>query len=114
MALSRIPTVLLGETPQSVEGSSPRHEIVVDSSFDISKNIQFDLVYRYVSALTALSTPAYCTGDARIAWRFSRNLELSVSGQNLLQPYHVEYNDDPGGPVAIVRNVYGTLAWTSR
>ena len=43
------------------------------SSFDISKKLQLDLIYRYVSALPALSVPAYSTGDARFGWRFTRN-----------------------------------------
>jgi iron complex outermembrane receptor protein len=111
MDLSKAAGTAPGNTPQSVEGSSPRHEATAESSFDISKKLQVDLIYRYVSALPALSVPGYSTGDARVAWRFNRHLELSVVGNNLFQPYHVEYVADPGGPVAIVRSVYASLAW---
>ena len=95
-------------------GSSPQHEGDIDSSFDIGKKVQLDLVYRYVSALPAESAPAYSTGDARIAWRFAPQLEFSVAGQNLFQPFHIEYAADPGMPVAIARSVYATLAWRSK
>jgi len=111
MNLSKAPGTALGGTPASVEGASPRHEIDAQSSFDLPKKLQLDLVYRYVSALPAVSAPAYSTGDARIAWRFVSNLELSVAGRDLFQPYHVEYAADPGGPVAIRRSVFASLAW---
>jgi iron complex outermembrane recepter protein len=112
MNLSKTPGTALGGTPASVVGSSPRHEADVQSSLDISKKLQLDLIYRYVSALPAVSAPAYSTGDARIAWRFSPGFELSIVGRNLFQPQHIEYAADPGGPVAVRRSAYASLAWT--
>jgi len=104
----------IGLGTANITGSSPHHEVSIDSSFDLSKNLHLDLVYRYVSALSAESAPAYSTGDVRFAWRFSRQMEFSVAGRNLFQPYHVEYGADPGMPVAIVRSVYATLAWRTK
>ncbi len=112
MNLSRVPGVALGGTPSSVVGASPRHEADLRSSWDVGKKLQLDLEYRYVSALPAVRAPAYSTGDARIAWEVRPHVEFSVAGRNLLQPWHVEYAGDPGPPVAIVRNVFATLAWT--
>ena len=114
MNLSKQPGTALGATPASVVGSSPRHEASVDSSWDLGKKLQVDFIYRYVSALPAVSAPAYSTADARIAWRFYPQLEFSVAGQNLFQRYHIEYGADPNGPVAILRSVYASLAWISR
>ena len=110
MDLSKAPGAALGGTPSSVVGASPQHEVVIDSSFDLLKRLQADLIYRYVSALPAQSAPAYSTGDVRVAWRFNRHIEFSIAGQNLFQPFHVEYGDT-GGPVAVRRNVYASLAW---
>lgn len=112
MNLSRAPGVALGETPASVVGSSPRHEADLQSSLDLGKKLKLDLIYRYVSALPAVSAPAYSTGDARFAWRLTPPVEFSVVGRNLFQPAHVEYAGDPGLPVAIRRNVFATLSWT--
>jgi hypothetical protein len=84
---------------------------VAQSSFDASKKLQIDLIYRYVSAVPAQSARAYSTGDVRIAWRVHPHLEFSVAGRNLFQPQHVEYAADPGGPVAIRRSVYASLGW---
>jgi iron complex outermembrane receptor protein len=111
MNLSKIPGTALGETPASVAGSSPRHEATAQSSLDLSKTLQLDLIYRYVSALPAVSAPSYSTGDVRGAWRFAPRFEFSVVGRNLWRPYHIEYGGDPAGPVAIRRSVYASVAW---
>jgi iron complex outermembrane receptor protein len=55
-----------------------------------------DQTYRYVSALAARATPAYTTLDGRVGYRLSRNLDISVVGQNLLQDHHAEFGHDPG------------------
>ena len=112
MNLSRAPGVALGETPASVVRSSPRHEADLQSSLDLGKKLKVDLIFRYVSALPAVSAPAYTTGDARLAWRVTPPVEFSLVGRNLFQPGHVEYAGDPGLPVAIRRNVFATLSWT--
>jgi iron complex outermembrane receptor protein len=111
MALKQPPTITLGAGPAMVQGSSPKHEVGVTSSFDIGKRLQLDLMYRYVSGLPAVSAPAYSTGDARVAWRFNQHWELSAVGQHLFQPFHVEYAADPGGPVAIRRSGFASLSW---
>lgn len=111
MSLSKAAGAALGGTPAAVEGASPRHEATLGSSFDLTRKLQVDLMVRYVSALPAVLAPAYTTGDARVAWRFTPEVEFSVVGANLFQPHHVEYAGDPGLPVAIRRNVYAELAW---
>ena len=111
MNLSKAAGAALGGTPASVVGSSPRHEAVAQSSFDLAKRLQLDLIYRYVSALPAVSAPSYSTGDVRASWRFSRSFELWLVGRNLLQPWHVEYAGDAGGPIGIRRSGYVSLVW---
>ena len=62
MNLSKVPGTPPGNTPQSEEESSPRHQVTVQSSFDITKKLQLDLIYRYVGALPALGVPAVLHG----------------------------------------------------
>jgi iron complex outermembrane receptor protein len=112
--ISKAPHSLDVGTAPALSGSSPRHEVTVQSAFDISKVLTLDLTYRYVSALPGQLVPAYSTADARLAWRFRPELELSVVGQNLLQPYHFEFAGDPGPLVGIRRSVYAELRWMSR
>jgi iron complex outermembrane receptor protein len=83
----------------------------VQSSFDLAKTLQFDLDFRYVSALPAQSVSAYSTGNVRFAWRFHRNWEAALVGQNLLQPWHVEDGGDPATLVGIRRSAYVKLSW---
>lgn len=112
MHLMAKPGAYAVESPESITGASPVNQVTAESSLDLPKKLQLDLVFRYVGALPAEITPSYATGDARIAWQFSRHMEFSLSGRNLFQPFHVEYGlGDPGGPIAIIRNVFATVAW---
>ena len=99
-------------TAPIIDGSSPQHQVTIQSSFDLSKALALDLTYRYVSALPGLAVPAYSTGDARIAWRVSRQIELSLVGVNLLQRSHFENSGDPGPLVGIKRSAYAKVTWT--
>lgn len=110
MNLNAIPGTLLFLTPAMVDKSSPRHEVTVESSFDISKKLALDFTYRYVSAAPQVLAAAYSTGDARIAWQFSRHVAFSLVGRNLFQPWHVEYVGDPE-PVGVIRSGYASLEW---
>jgi len=107
MNVYRTRDLLNVEPPATISGASPQHQVSVQSAFDLSKRLQLDLTYRYVSSLPVLAVPSYSTGDFRLGWRFSRQVELSVIGQNLFQPWHEEY-----GSVGIRRSVYARLTWS--
>jgi iron complex outermembrane receptor protein len=98
-------------TVASTEGSSPHHEGTVESYFDVSRSVELNVAFRVVSALPALNVKTYETGDVRFGWHPGHHFEFSVTGQNLLQPHHVEYNGDPGTLVGIKRDVFATLTW---
>jgi iron complex outermembrane recepter protein len=100
----------VGSAP-GIRGSSPQHQVTVQSALDLSKKLQLDLTYRYVSALPGQLVPAYSTADARLGWRVSGPLELSLSGRNLFQPSHAEYGTDPGPLIGIRRSAYATITW---
>jgi iron complex outermembrane receptor protein len=93
------------------KGSSPRHEVVVQSLFNLPKRFEFDPTYRYVSALPAQAVKSYSTMDLRFGWHFAGNLETSVVGQNLFQPNHMEFGISPGPMVGVGRSVYGQIIW---
>jgi iron complex outermembrane recepter protein len=98
----------LGSGP-ATQGSSPQHQVELQTSFDIRKFLSLDVLYRYVSALPGQSVSAYHTADARFAWHI-QSVTLSVVGQNLLQPHHFAFGADPGF-VGIKRGVYGKIEW---
>ena len=116
----------LPASAEAAEGQSPEQQVYLQSSWDLPRNVEFDLIGRFVDVLSGFNTTNpndptapdrisdYFALDARLAWRPRKNLELSLVGQNLLDSHHPE-----SGPSATVRNplveiersVYGKVAW---
>ena len=114
MVLKKSPGSLdVGSGPM-IAGSSPEHQVLIQSSFDLPKRFTADISYRFISALPGLSVPSYSTGNARLAWSFGRHWEVSIVGDNLLQPHHLEFPSDPGPSVEIKRSGYAKLVWRSK
>jgi iron complex outermembrane receptor protein len=93
------------------EGSSPRHQVVIQSFVKLPKKLEFKQTYRYVSALPAQVVNSFSTADVHLSWRATRQVEFSVVGANLLQPRHAEFGGDPGSLVGIKRSVYAQITW---
>ena len=98
-------------TAAAYNGSSPRHQVVIQSFIKLPRKLEFDQTYRYVSALPAQTVASYQTMDTRFGWHINPELELSVGGQNLLQPHFAQFGGDPAGPVEVKRSVYAKLVW---
>jgi hypothetical protein len=49
--------------------------------------------------------------DVRLAWHATKNLEISVVGQNLLHDQHAEAGSPGPTQEQIVRGVYGKIAY---
>jgi iron complex outermembrane receptor protein len=103
----------------SDNGSSPHHQVEMQSVFELPRKVEADMTYRFVSALPAqASTPAgatvnaYSTGDFRLSWQPKGKIGISFVGQNLFQPQHAEFGGDDGPLVGIRRSYYGKITWT--
>ncbi|NOT83871.1 MAG: TonB-dependent receptor [Methylococcaceae bacterium] len=101
-------------------GISPKHKASLRAGLTPVKDINLDFWLRYVGAATALNTKAfvgypiksYLTLDMRLGWKPYEPLELSLTGQNLLDNYHFEYlEENYVAPSEIARGVYGKVAW---
>lgn len=103
----------LDPTSDAVNGTSPRHQSYVRSSIDLPKNLEQDLIIRYVDRLRSLNVSSYFSLDARLGWRPVKSFELSVSGQNLLNKRHLEFIPDfiSTSPTEVRRTFYGTVTW---
>ena len=99
-------------TVKQLEGDSPRHKVVIQSSFNLRHGLDLMLTYRYVSAVPDQKVEAYSTGDVSFGFRFARDWRISLVGRNLMQPYHFEYGGDPGPLVGIKRAGYLKLTWS--
>jgi len=100
-------------TSKIIQNTSPQHQVAIQSGFDLSKSLNLDLAYRYVSPLPARSQliDSYSTADATFRWRMSEHFRLTLAGQNLLQPQHPEFKDDPGPVVGIKRSAYVEISF---
>jgi iron complex outermembrane receptor protein len=94
-------------------GDSPRNQLFARSSMELPRRVELDGDVRYVDALPAQDVGSYVTADVRAAWKPRPDLELSLVGQNLLQPRHLEMSAQlirvPHAEVE--RGVYGKVTW---
>jgi iron complex outermembrane receptor protein len=72
--------------------------------------VSLDAYLRYVDDLPDPATSDYTELTARLGWRVSSSLELSLNGLNLLHANHREYAEPAGQE--ITRNVTAELRWT--
>ena len=99
------------------ETADPKHQVSLRSALTLPGRAEFDAALRWVDTLLTNdgsipgTVPSYFELNTRLAWHASDRLEISVVGQNLLHPYHVEYGFPDPTRVEIQRSVYGKLAW---
>lgn len=98
-------------TVNQLQGDTASHGIVIQSAFQLPRQVDIKLTYRYVSSIPNQQVPSYSTGDARVGWRPKTSWELEIVGQNLFQPWHLEYGGVPGPLVAIKRSIYAGITW---
>ncbi len=77
---------------------TPKFQGSLISSVNFSHGIEWDTSAYYVGSLPgaigAMSpVPAYTRLDTRLGWHFSESSEISIVGQNLLSPGHLEFTD---------------------
>jgi iron complex outermembrane receptor protein len=98
------------------ETSDPNHQVVARSSMDLPWNLEFDAIFRWVDQVrvnnlnTAAFISDYAELDLRLGWRPTRNLEISIVGQNLLHDNHVETGFPGPTQEQVGRSVYGKVA----
>lgn len=86
-------------------GQDPAHSLQLRSSLDLTSNSNVDATVRHVSALSNPSVPQYTTLDLHYGWRPQRDLELNITGQNLIGHRHSEFSD-PSTRTEIGRSVF--------
>ncbi|MDB5763726.1 MAG: TonB-dependent receptor [Herminiimonas sp.] len=94
----------------SAAGNNPAHTWQLRSTFNISSGKELDITLRHVAALPDPAVPAYTTMDARFGWKLRRDLELSITGQNLLDRNHAEFGTSPTRS-EIPSSVFVKLSW---
>lgn len=71
--------------------TDPRHQFLLRSLLNLTHNLDLDLALRSVSRLRGIGVPGYVELNGRVGWRIVPNMELSLSGFNLLDKQHPEF-----------------------
>jgi iron complex outermembrane receptor protein len=99
-------------TGPSALGNDPKNQWALRSAHDLSEKLELDLAVRHVGSLPNPVIPAYTAVDLRLGWRLNRNMDVSLSGQNLFSPRHIEFGTPPAAS-EIDRSVFIKLLWRS-
>jgi len=91
------------------QGDDPDAWGQIQSRYDLSDNLEFDLFVRAVDELES-GVPAYVAVDMRLGWMVNENLEVSIAGTNLFDDRHLESND-AGRLREIGRSGFIRLRW---
>jgi iron complex outermembrane receptor protein len=115
--VQRVRTALLAGSRDStgaigLANGDPSNHWMLRSSHDLGPGQELDLTLRHNGALRVPAVPAYTALDLRYGWQIQRNLELSISAQNLLDRAHAEFGAGPNASV-FERTVFVRLAWRS-
>ena len=100
----------LGTAP-IIDGSSPQHQVTIESSFNLSKAVTLDLTYRYVSSLPGLVVPSYRRGT-RGSMAREPACTICRPWDGSFQPSHSESSGDPDRWVGIAERLTGRITWT--
>ncbi|MBU1385428.1 MAG: TonB-dependent receptor [Alphaproteobacteria bacterium] len=87
-------------------GDDPDYQVLLRSQHDLTEALELDLRLRAVDDLAAID--GYVEADARLGWRVTDRLELSLTGRNLIEGRHVETGDALRSR-AFGRSVFGAL-----
>ncbi len=108
-------------TDATSETADPKHQASLRSSMDLPHNVTLDADLRWVDAFTIDNgptagpvvgvVPSYFELGTRLGWHVTQRLELSLVGQNLLHPYHVEYGFPSASREEIARNFFAEVSW---
>jgi iron complex outermembrane receptor protein len=101
--------------PVAQQGADPTHSWTLRSSFDLPYRVELDAMLRRISGLSHptppfYSVPAYTGFDLRAGWKPRGDLELSITGRNLLSGGHGELLD-PATRSRFGQDVFFKVAW---
>ncbi|WP_083748583.1 TonB-dependent siderophore receptor [Pelomonas sp. KK5] len=97
-------------TGPSALGNDAGHQWQLRANVQLPRQQALEVAVRRVGALPNPVVPAYTALDLSWVWQVNRGLDLSLTGQNLLDPAHPENGTAPGRS-EIARSVFLMLRW---
>lgn len=97
---------------QQLSGYTPRRSYQVRSVVNLKRTFEWDQTLGYIGPLAAGNIPGYVRLDTRFGWRIGEFVEVSLTGQNLLQPSHAEFPDfQLIDHMLNQRSIFGKITW---
>ena len=94
------------------EDYSPGHQFQVQSHLKLWNRLELDNSFYRLGAIKGNTVPGYNRLDARLGWRFTESLDLSLGAQNLLDPRHSEWDKTFWGQATeMKRAAYLKFTW---
>jgi iron complex outermembrane recepter protein len=125
---SRLAIVLQGpdsltKASASDPARSPHNQFEAGSLWDLRRNVDLDTFVYVMGVMPGgprtlpidipSRVPSYVRADMRLGWRPRDHVELSVGGQNLLSPKHLEQiSYHVGVQSQVGRTVIGSVKWS--
>jgi iron complex outermembrane receptor protein len=98
----------LGSSLDIGESAAPRHQLQLRSFLQLPKRFELDLSAYYVGAF-GTSVSDYLRLDSQVSWRPVERVTLAISGQNLFQSSHSEFESALAVPIR--RTVNAKVTW---
>jgi len=93
-------------------GDNPKLQAQLRSNMNLPHNLEWDTSVYQVGPLATGPVPGYTRVDTRLGWRIGRSVEVSVGGQNLLTPRHLEFFDAQQViPMLVGRSGTAKITW---
>lgn len=83
--------------------TTPEHQTQIRSLLDLPHELEFDTSVYYLSKIPNSNIDSYTRLDMRLGWHVDKDLDLSLSLQNLLNNEHAEFLEFSGfsGPLGL-------------
>lgn len=92
--------------------NSPAHQWQLGSRLELPQGWQLDTTIFHVGRIPELGVPPYTRLDVRVRHMLTSGVNLTIAGQNLLDPSHLEFADSEGSTATEVpRSGYVKLTW---
>ncbi|HKY92377.1 MAG TPA: TonB-dependent receptor [Nevskiaceae bacterium] len=101
-------------SPRTIEGGSPRHSAGLSLDWTPTAKWSVNAFARHVDDLPAFDVPAYTELNLTVLRRVTRELEIGLIGENLLDDRHPEFGASTATRLEVQRQVLVQLRWTPR
>lgn len=99
------------------EGASPQNMVQLHSLHNLTHNLELDAALYYTDSLyfkdktQPVGIESHTRFDLRLGWRPTPDLEISLTGRNLLQARHNEYTPDDIMSTQTPRSALAQIRW---